>query len=237
MRTLIDGDPFAYQAAFSKTSVTEDDALELVDDLLYQALNDVDPFWEDDDYTLFLTGSGNFRFEIAVSYPYKGTRQSAKPEFLPILRHHMIENWSAVVSEGEEADDLIGIASTELYPSCVVVSIDKDMLQLPGTHYNPVKRTWTEVDEFGGLRFFYQQILMGDNADNIIGLSGVGPKKSERMLENLTTEEELWDAVVQAYDGDIDRIIENGRLLWLRRFPGQLWTPPVVSEEAGDAKE
>lgn len=230
MKILIDGDPFAYRAAFSKDSVTEDDAVELVDDLLNDTLYEVDPFHTEEDYTIFLTGKGNFRFDVATSHPYKGTRQSEKPEFLGCIRDHMIDNWSAVVSEGEEADDLIGIASTENYPNCVVVSIDKDMLQLPGTNYNPVTRKWTEVSEFDGLKFFYQQILTGDKSDNIIGLYGIGPKKSEKMLEHCDTEEDLWEAVVQAYDGDLDRIIENARLLWLRRYPNQMWEPPSETE-------
>jgi len=227
MRVLIDGDPFAYRAAFSKDSVTEDDALELVDDLLETAICEVDPFFTEDDYTVYLTGKGNFRYDVAVSHPYKGNRQSEKPEFLGIIRDHMMENWGSVVSEGEEADDLIGIAATDLYPDCVVVSIDKDMLQLPGTHFNPVTRKWQEVDEFGGLKFFYQQILTGDKADNIVGLYGIGPKKSEKLLEHCETEEDLWKAVVEAYDGDLDRIVENARLLWLRRYPEQMWEPPT----------
>ena len=230
MKILIDGDPFAYRAAFSKDSRTEEDAIELVDDLLYNSLFEVDPFHTDEDYIVYLTGKNNFRYEIAVSHPYKGNRQSEKPDFLYDIRAHMIENWSAVVSDGEEADDLIGIAATDYYPDCVVVSIDKDMLQLPGTLYNPVTRKWREVSVFDGLKFFYQQILMGDKSDNIIGLYGVGPKKSEKMLEHCDTEEDLWEAVVQAYDGDLDRIIENARLLWLRRFPEQMWEPPCETE-------
>ena len=40
------------------------------------------------------------------------------------------------------------------------------------------------------------------------------------------TEEDLWDAVIKAYDGDIDRVVENARLLWLRRYEGEIWQPP-----------
>lgn len=229
MHTLIDGDPFAYRAGFSKDAETEDEALEIVDDLLVSALTSVDPFYEETDYTVYLTGQSNFRFDIAVSYPYKGNRKSEKPEHLPAIRQHMIDNWNAVVSEGEEADDLIGIAATDLYPDCVVVSIDKDMLQLPGTHFNPVTLRWKEVDVFDGLKFFYQQILTGDRADNIVGLYGIGPKKSEKLLEGCETERDLWNVVYEAYEGDVDRIVENGRLLWLRRFPGQIWEAPYGS--------
>ena len=77
------------------------------------------------------------------------------------------------------------------------------------------------------MKFFYQQILTGDKADNIVGLYGIGPKKSEKLLEHCETEEDLWKAVVEAYDGDLDRIVENARLLWLRRYPEQIWEPPT----------
>jgi 5'-3' exonuclease len=68
--------------------------------------------------------------------------------------------------------------------------------------------------------------LTGDNADNIKGLYGIGPKKAEKLLAGCDTEESMWEVVVKAYDNDIDRIIENARLLWLRRYENELWEPP-----------
>ena len=98
----------------------------------------------------------------------------------------MVEHWGAVVSEGEEADDLIGIRATQIGPYAVVASIDKDMLQIPCIHYNLWKKTWTKVSEWDGLLFFYEQILTGDKADNIIGLHGVGPVKAKKVIEGAT---------------------------------------------------
>lgn len=229
MKILIDGDPYAYRSCFSKEVKCEEDAIEMLDSLLEETLMEVDPFWTEEDYELFLTGKTNFRHDVAVSFPYKGNRQQEKPDHLYQVREHMVENWDAVVSEGEEADDMIAIRATDLYPDCVVVSIDKDMLQIPGTNYNPGTRKWTEVSEFEGLRFFYQQILTGDKADNIIGLYGIGPKKSEAMLKDAETEEELYRICVDAYDGDTEKVLENARLLWLRRYPDQMWEPPYES--------
>ena len=45
------------------------------------------------------------------------------------------------------------------------------------------------------------------------------------------TEQDLWEACVKAYDGDVDRVIENARLLWLRRTEGEIWQPPVNVED------
>ena len=46
------------------------------------------------------------------------------------------------------------------------------------------------------------------------------------MLLGARTEGELWDRVIKAYEGDEDRVVENARLLWLRRFKGEIWEPP-----------
>ncbi len=67
--------------------------------------------------------------------------------------------------------------------------------------------------------------VTGDAADNIKGLYRVGPKKAEKILDGLVKEEDLWDAVLKAYDGDRERVIENARLLGLRREEGELWQP------------
>ena len=93
-------------------------------------------------------------------------------------------------------------------------------------HFNFVKGEWSKVNEFEGIKFFYTQILTGDAADNIKGLHGIGPKKADKLLKDVTTEEDMWDTVIKAYDGDRERVLENARLLWLRRYENELWEPP-----------
>lgn len=233
-QVLIDGDPFAYRAAFSCEDESIEDAIDKVDDLLDQALQEV--LWSptEEDYQVFLTGKGNFRYDIAVTHEYKGNRKSVdKPQHLQEIRQHMEENWSAIVSEGEEADDLIGIWATNYGPEAIVISIDKDMLQIPCTHYNPNKREFKTMTEFEGLKFFYTQILTGDRADNIVGLYGIGPAKANVLLGDCETEQDLYEACLHAYSGEEARVIENARLLWLRRYEGQVWEPPkCVSDQA-----
>jgi hypothetical protein len=130
----------------------------------------------------------------------------------------------AKMSENEEADDSVGIASTE--GNYWIVHVDKDLDQLPGWHYNPVKDEEYYVTEFEGLYSFYKQILTGDRVDNIEGIRGIGPVKADKILKDCTTEEELYAACIKAYDGNTDRVLENGKLLWLRREINQMWQPP-----------
>lgn len=224
---LIDGDIFAYRAAFSCEDQDVEDALDKLDDLIQWAIYNCVLEYEVEDYQVFLTGKGNFRYDIAVTHEYKGNRKDVeKPQHLEAIRKHMVKNWEATVSAGEEADDLIGIAATEGGKESIIVSIDKDMLQIPCRHYNPNKKEFTVVSDFDGLKFFYTQILTGDRADNIKGLYGVGPKKAEKILADCKTEADMYEECLHQYGGEEDRVIENARLLWLRREPDQLWEPP-----------
>jgi hypothetical protein len=182
-----------------------------------------------DDYRAWITGKTNFRFEVATTVPYKGNRKDApKPKHYEALRKHLMK-LGAKMSEGEEADDSVGIASTE--GNYWIVHVDKDLDQLPGWHYNPVKDEEYYVTEFEGLYSFYKQILTGDRVDNIEGIRGIGPVKADKILKDCTTEEELYAACIKAYDGNTDRVLENGQLLWLRRKTNQMWQPPSVSQE------
>ena len=227
-KVLVDGDILAYRAAFATQDDLPKDAEEKIEILLDFVLEETLDFVTPDQFEVYLTGSTNFRFDVAKSYPYKGNRKASdKPKHLRHVRDYMIDKFGAIVSEGEEADDLIAIEATRCGPNTVVASIDKDMLQIPCWHFNFNRKEWTQVSEWQGDLFFYTQILTGDAADNIKGLKGIGPVKAAKLLEGITSEEGLWEACVKAYDGDTDRIIENARLLWLRRYEGELWQPPV----------
>jgi len=227
-KCLIDGDIICYRAAAGTEGSHPDDTIDKVDALMDYIVGQTVVFPTKDNLECYLTGKGNFRFEVAKTTPYKGNRKDVvKPTNLPEARQHLIDKWGAVVSQGEEADDLIGIASARGDPeTTVVVSIDKDMLQLQGWNWNFVKDVWTKVSIDSGNKFFYTQILTGDRADAIQGVKGIGPVKAGKILEGLTTEQELYDACVKAYDGNTDRVLENARLLWLRRYPSEMWSPP-----------
>jgi 5'-3' exonuclease len=72
--------------------------------------------------------------------------------------------------------------------------------------------------------------LVGDRVDNIEGIKGVGPAKAAKIIAGLTAPEDLFTAVLNAYLAaglTRDRLIENARLVWLRRVKDEpLWLPP-----------
>lgn len=230
-KVLIDGDIIAYRAAFSTQDLFPSDAIKKTDELISFIIEECIgiPFASPSDFQVYLTGAGNFRYAIAKSHEYKGNRKATeKPIHLSVTRGYLTDNYGAITSSGEEADDLIAKEAAALNYHCVVASIDKDMLQIPCWHYNFGRGEWSKVEPFQGIKFFYSQILTGDRADNIVGLNGIGPVKAEKLLSDCETEKSLWDAVVKAYSGDKERVIENARLLWLRRYSGQVWEPPEL---------
>ena len=223
MNALLDADILCYRVGFATEDEHENTAIEtmavFLEDLLMFDLVDTD------DHELFLTGKTNFRNEVAVTVPYKGNRKDVKkPKHLPLLREYLQTAWGASVSDGQEADDDIAIRATELGEESIIVSIDKDFMQVPGWHYNFVKKVKKHVTPEEGLRFFYKQILMGDSADNIKGIFRVGEKKATKMLADLKTEQQFYQCCVEGLGEE--RVLENARLLWLRRYPNQMWESP-----------
>lgn len=168
---------------------------------------------EDYDYKLFLTGDGNFRFNILPSY--KAGRK-ARPLLYDRLRNYLIKYWNAIVVDGMEADDAIGIYQCTHDNTCIC-TIDKDLDMIPGEHYNFVTEEHYVIDEEQAWNCYYQQILTGDGVDNICGIKGVGPAKAKKLLSEGV--EEVIDREYEKYWGEQwhDVLDCNKQLLWIRR--------------------
>ena len=231
MIALIDADSIAYRIAFGCGDEPEKVALRKVSEFLEEL---VYTYVDSEDCEGYLTGTANFRFDIAKTVPYKGNRVSEKPKHLGILRQYMIDAWAFSVQDGQEADDAISIRAYELgEEDYIICSIDKDLNNVRGWHYDFGKNNRYFVTEEQAIKNFYTQILTGDRVDNVPGLKGIGPKKAEKILQDCSTEEELYKAVLEAYDGDVEYLTEQGQLLWLRREKNQLWKPPELSTSSG----
>lgn len=229
MKALIDGDVMCYRAAFACKDDSASMARYTIDSIITMALLSCDTYdrWYDS-WQIYLTGPANFRNTLAKTAVYKGNRTQPKPKHLPVVRQHLLKEWKAVLSKGEEADDAIAIEATRLNHQCCIISVDKDFMQVPCHIFNFVKREHYFIEPFDGLRSFYKQILTGDAVDNVIGIAGIGPVKAAKLLEECTTERQMYEACLEAFEGNEERVIENGQLLWLRRKEKELWTPPSV---------
>ena len=102
--------------------------------------------------------------------------------------------------DGLEADDIIGYLATkfEKYDETqkvTIMSADKDFLQLVSSKtqvYSPTKKKIYNPEEvkteFGIScnNFINYKILLGDQSDNIPGITGLGPKKIIKLFPELT---------------------------------------------------
>ena len=220
---LIDGDILVYRIGFSSEEEVEAIAIarcsEFIEDMLI--------FNGFGSYQGYLTGKQNFRNDIAITAPYKGNRKASKPKHYELLREYMQKAWGFEMIEDQEADDAIGINAYAMeVGSYCVCTIDKDLDMIRGDHYNFVKDHFYFVSEEECIKNFYKQMLTGDRVDNIIGIRGIGPIKAERLLKECNTENEMYLTVLEAYEQNLERVLENGQLLWIRRKPNQLWQPP-----------
>ena len=163
---------------------------------------------------LFITDSkSNFRLDL--SDLYKANRTESKPFYYDFLREYLIKTFKAVVVRGQEADDELGIRQTD---DTIICSIDKDLLMIPGKHYNIDNRTIVQVDELGGFYHFCRQVLTGDSVDNIRGLDRVGPKRADNILLDCHDYRSMWETVKKAYeDADRDDLMTVAQLIWIRR--------------------
>lgn len=223
MHALIDGDTFCWRAALSPVANSTWVACKLFDQQLHE-LRLAAGF---DTAEGFLTGTGNFRDTIAVTAGYKENRKKReRPEYLDGVRQYALQEWGFILSEGEEADDAVGIAHTACGEEALIISEDKDLLQLPGRHFIPRKGEFVTISPLEGLRHFYTQVLTGDSTDNVIGIYRMGPVTAGKLLAPCKNALEMYAVCLEAYDGDATRVLENGQLLWIRRTPGELWLPP-----------
>lgn len=227
MKLLIDSDTLCYAAA----AVSEGQSAELARYNVIQSIESIFYQLNSEDYTLYLTGDKNYRYEV---YPeYKANRKQARPQFLTDVRDYVQHNYNVILSDGIEADDEVSIDAkilSDYDTDFIVVHIDKDLDQIVGKHFNPKKVSEYIVSPLDAMRFFYYQMLVGDAADNVKGAMGIGPKKAEKILAGLTTEIDLYNAV-KAHYGCEEELKMNADVLWIQKERGVLWSPPVEATE------
>lgn len=189
----------------------------------------------DFDIRMILSGNSNFRNDVAKTKPYKGNRDRAhRPTHEEAIRDYIISQWTTIVSENEEADDVMGYMQCANPDDTIICTIDKDLDMIPGNHYNFVKDERYETTADQGMSLFYKQLLTGDPTDNIAGLKGVGAVKADNLLHGLTLADQ-WANVVSEYmsragEDWLEYLTEMGQLLWIRREPDEMWEPGLIEE-------
>jgi len=187
----------------------------------------------DDELVICVSGPNNFRNSVATIKPYKGNRDKAhRPTHEAMIKEYLTTEWGSRVSDNQEADDDMGQAQWAEWVAgneeeSIIVSLDKDLMMIPGLHYNFVKSEMTMVSLQNADRNFWAQMLMGDSTDNIPGIPGFGPVKANALVQDRGHEQVIADMYKRMYGPAWrDAMTEIGRLIWIRREKDEWWEIP-----------
>ena len=193
-------------------------------------------------------GKGNFRHAIARQAVYKGNRKQPRPAHYQNIRDYLVNYHGAQVVETREADDELSIRARryrDIDIPYVIASIDKDLDQIPGQHYDFAKKVAYTVSDEDARRVFWTQALAGDATDNIPGAWKIGTDTAEKIIRELVdqgvTDRTIFTAIVEQYkksakkkgakyqaEDALNVAIETAQLVYLQQKPCELWSPPGV---------
>lgn len=247
-RTLIlDGDGPAYRAAAVAKRL--DTALRHYQtDILTQMFRA-----QAQDCRIHLTASGSHkagRFNVQGVKPYQGQRTGkAKPALLEPLRQavalpvNWLPEYSVIMHHILEADDGMMQDAYRLKENGIIWSDDKDLRMTPYPYFclkaGAVRPSvgecgYIEAQYTGagmlkvvgqGPLFFWTQMLMGDQADNIVGVQKYkgklcGPATALEALQGVQDVHFAANLVLDAYRAIDQNPLPEGWLLWLLRWHG-----------------
>jgi 5'-3' exonuclease len=229
MKLLIDGDIIVYRIGFASQTTDKETGLVIADPeshALHSCKLYLDKVVEEsgcDSFTVYLTPKTNFRKKVRDDYK-ANRKDKAKPVHVGAIRKYLISKYKAKEIEGMEADDALGLKQDS---TTCIASIDKDLLMCEGRHYNFVKKEHTTTTPEQGTKFFYQQMIMGDAVDNIMGIKGLGKVKSLQLLD-MTPRKEWDDMILDLYIEHFgyaegrNRCVQNSQLLWILQRDKQM---------------
>lgn len=160
-----------------------------------------------------VSGKKNYRTEVAPYYKMN-RKEVRKPMLLGYARGYLMDQWEGRMTDGIEADDLLGILGSSDLDKYVIWSADKDLKTIPARHL--MDGEIITIDEETADYWFFLQTLMGDTTDGYKGCPTVGQKKADAILQADCT----WEAVVAAYkkQGLGEEVaLENARLARILR--------------------
>ncbi|WP_046215583.1 DNA polymerase I [Paenibacillus wulumuqiensis] len=209
---LIDGNSIIYRAFFAMqqpmttSSGMHTNAVYGFTNMLLRLLEEEKPT-----HIMVAFDAGKITFRHSNYQDYKGGRQKTPPELseqFPLLKDLLTAfGITHYQLEGYEADDIIGTLSLQAEKKgceVIVISGDKDMLQLASDHVKVglTRKGVSDIEAYGpaevqeryGLtpsQIIDLKGLMGDASDNIPGIPGVGEKTALKLLHQYGSVEEV----------------------------------------------
>lgn len=156
---------------------------------------------EADKAVIALSGRNNWRKDVLPTYKHN-RKSKRKPLIFKALKDYVSTAYKTYQYDNLEADDVLGLLAGSpglgnIKGEKVIVTIDKDLMTIPGYHYYPNKPDdgLIQVSEEQADYNHLLQSLTGDAVDGYSGCPGIGPVRAGRVLEYA-----CWGAVVEAYE-------------------------------------
>ena len=193
---------------------------------------------------IYLTGKSIPLLREDKDPAYKANRDpSHKPFWASEIYQYLIREYDATVTRGIEADDALGITQKQFLSlgyEPVICSLDKDLLTIPGEHYNWRKDSFYFISELEAQKNFWKQMLIGDAVDNIRGVPKIGKVKASRLIDHLEDVKMMEQAVMAAYYNAYgeeqwkDEFAHSYYLLYILRDDSELPDDLIWHEEYAD---
>ena len=218
---LIDADYIKYYVIHNMKSETHEGAMEY---WIHRAMGILNDMFTAKGLIFCFSGysTGTYRNHIAIDKKYKGNRDTwsdnnVEEDKLNIYKY-IKDRYPTLMFPDLEADDIVSMLQDEY---TFVFSEDKDLLQVPGTHWNIKGQKFYEIEDDDAFLFLMRQMLEGDVVDNIPGLKGCGSVGSYNILTNIDSDNipcGILGEYIKANGviNGLDRFVENWNLLKLR---------------------
>jgi|TARA_R110000782_G_scaffold1193_1_gene4658 5'-3' exonuclease len=235
MILLVDADSLIFASCYRKrespdaekyyTDIAE--ARNKFDEQYMAIVNHLEEMYSVDKVLTFSGSKGNFRKILNTKY-----KANRKKQELPPLLHEMHayvkSQYDSIYGFGIETDDLVARYWAKLTKELgrdevMIVSIDKDYKQFPCLMYNYhyKHKEILNITEDEALYNFYEQMIVGDTADNVNFFKGKGKRFAERYFDDCATKyqytKKLYELFIKEYKGKAKlKYIECYNLLKLR---------------------
>lgn len=181
---------------------------------------------------------------------YKATRKPMPNELasqLPILKDLLRALGVTICEkEGYEADDIIGTIAKKYDVDTIIVSGDRDVLQLvdENTTVFNTKRGVTDIkvydlqslqeENLTPYKVIEYKALAGDSSDNIPGCPGVGEKTAFNLLDSYGGLDGVYENINQIKGKLGERLRENKEQVYLSKELATIFTQVPLEQELDD---
>ena len=212
MIVLVDADSLVWSSCYRKKEFIDDEqyhtiekAIDKFNESFGSIINTIEETYVVDKVITFAGARGNFRKQI--SKKYKANRNaSERPPILNELQDYVLNDYKAIAGVGVETDDVVATYWKTLSDSfgrddVMIVSIDKDYKQLPCIiyDYHYKKRCYYDLSKSDAMYNFYEQMIVGDGADNVQYCKGYGKVYCTKIFKDCISNYNYIKAVFSLY--------------------------------------